>query len=236
MYHSSDIKLKADGEKIDHEDETAMHESPKTQTSNDSDHEGQDNEDQQSPKLPDKDELPDTQETSQLKPRMTYKCKDCGRVFRLLSVFQRHGRYHRINPSRVLLSCPHCPCRFTFRSALERHLENHDKEGSEKHGQEASPTAEANMEYLENEDDLSVERTLVAGLQVALVRREPGNNPFPRNDERSTRLHEYQDDSAEGDVEALDIYSMFFIVVNCNDSTDVLWMKFKYLLAEDVTQ
>ncbi|MCI4374147.1 hypothetical protein PGIGA_G00002970 [Pangasianodon gigas] len=159
MYHSSDIKLKTDGEKLDHEDETATHESPKTQTSNDSDHEGQDNEDQQSPKPPDKEELPDTQEASLLKPRMTYKCKDCGRVFRLLSVYQRHGRYHRINPSRVLLSCPRCPCRFTFRSALERHLENHDKEGSEKHGQEASPTAEINTEYVENEDDLSVERS-----------------------------------------------------------------------------
>ncbi|KAF7708151.1 hypothetical protein HF521_017208 [Silurus meridionalis] len=157
MYHSSDIKLKVDGEKVDHEDKTSTHMSPKTQASNDSDHKSQNNEDQQSSNPPDKEDLPDTQETSLLKPRITYKCKDCGRVFRLLSVFQRHGRYHKINPSRVLLSCPHCPCRFTFRSALERHLQNHDKEGSEKHGGEESPTAEENMEDLENEDDLSVE-------------------------------------------------------------------------------
>lgn len=154
MYHSSDIKPKAEGEKLDPEDETATHESPKTQTSNDSDHEGQENEDQQSPKPSDK-EVPDAQETSQLKPRMTYKCKDCGRVFRLLSVYQRHGRYHKMNPSRALLSCPCCPCRFTFRSALERHLENHDKEGSKQHDQEASPSAETNMEDLENEDERS---------------------------------------------------------------------------------
>ncbi|KAG7335696.1 hypothetical protein KOW79_000389 [Hemibagrus wyckioides] len=216
MYHSSDIKPKADSEKLDHENETATHESPKTQTSNESDYEGQDNEDQQSPKPPDKEESPDTQETSLVKPRMTYKCKDCGRVFRLLSVFQRHGRYHRINPSRVLLSCPRCPCRFTFRSALERHLENHDKEGSEKHGQEASPTeAEANSEYVENEDDLSGERRRGARKQhLSSERRE--------NHKRQHYKH--QDDSAEADAEALNIYSMFFILVNCSPSTDDLWM------------
>lgn len=159
MYHSSDIKLKADVEKVDQEDESVTHESPKTQTSNESDHEGENSEDQQSPKPQDKEELQDTQEPSQIKPRMMYKCKDCCRVFRLLSVFQRHVRNHRIHPPRVLLFCPRCPCRFTFRSALERHLENHDKEGSEKHGQEPSSPAEANMEYVENEDDLSVERS-----------------------------------------------------------------------------
>lgn len=159
MYHSSDIKPTADSEKLDHEHEAATPESPKMQASNERDHEEQGKEDQQSPKPPGKEELPDlkkSQETSHVKPRMIYKGKDCGRVFRLLGVYQRHGRYHKLNPSRVLLSCPRCPSRFTFRSALERHLENHDKEGSGKHGPEPSPMAEANTEYVENEDDLSV--------------------------------------------------------------------------------
>ncbi|KAB5586521.1 hypothetical protein PHYPO_G00002680 [Pangasianodon hypophthalmus] len=57
-----------------------------------------------------------------------------------------------------------------------------------------------------------------------------------RREYHKTPHHKYQDDSAEVDVEALDIYNMFFVVVSCIRSTDVLWMKFKYLLTEDATQ
>ncbi|KAL7875113.1 hypothetical protein SRHO_G00060830 [Serrasalmus rhombeus] len=161
MYHSSDVKVKVESELLEGEEENGMQELSKRQTSNDcDDHENQENEDQQSPKPTDKEKSPDTQEMSPVKPRMTYKCKECGRVFGLLSVYQRHVRYHRRDPSRVLLSCPRCPCRFTFRSALDRHLENHDKEGSEKNGKEGSPTPEAHTDYLQNEDeDLGFERS-----------------------------------------------------------------------------
>lgn len=65
------------------------------------------------------------------KSRMTYKCKECNKVFRVFSIYQSHVRYHKRDPSRVLLSCPYCPCRFTFRSALDRHLENHDEQEAE---------------------------------------------------------------------------------------------------------
>nr|XP_055065977.1 zinc finger protein 99 [Misgurnus anguillicaudatus]XP_055065978.1 zinc finger protein 99 [Misgurnus anguillicaudatus] len=60
-----------------------------------------------------------------LNPRMKYKCKDCCRVFGLLSVYKRHVIYHKQDPCKVLLSCPHCPSRFTFQTALDRHIENH---------------------------------------------------------------------------------------------------------------
>ncbi|XP_026863039.2 zinc finger protein 2 [Electrophorus electricus] len=157
MYHISDIKIKNECELLQREDENGGDESSKRQESNDMDDHGSQENDQQPPK-PQDDQILDTQEISFLKPRITYKCKECGRVFGLLSVYQRHVRYHRRDPSRVLLSCPRCPCRFTFRSALDRHLENHDKEGSERNGRNISPEADDDKEYLENEDqDLGVE-------------------------------------------------------------------------------
>ncbi|XP_072536502.1 uncharacterized protein [Salminus brasiliensis] len=154
MYHSSDVKVKIESEMLEGEDENDMQEPSNMQLGIDSDdRENQENEDQHSPKLPDNEQSLETQEMPLHKPRMTYKCKECGRVFGLLSVYQRHVRYHRRDPSRVLLSCPRCPCRFSFRTALERHLENHDKDASEKSAKEGPPAAEARKEFLENQDE-----------------------------------------------------------------------------------
>ncbi|XP_076826278.1 uncharacterized protein LOC143473269 [Brachyhypopomus gauderio] len=158
MYHMSDMGMTPERDLLDLENESGSEGSSNIQESNDEDdHDSQEN-DQQSPK-PQDDQILDTQEKSFHKPWMAHKCKDCGKVFRLLSVYQRHMRYHRRDPSRVLLSCPHCPCRFTFRSALDRHLENHEKEGLEKNGKEVSPDAD-DSEYLENEEqEVDVERS-----------------------------------------------------------------------------
>ncbi|XP_062847711.1 gastrula zinc finger protein xFG20-1 [Trichomycterus rosablanca] len=149
MYHSSEVKVKGGNENVD-EDEIADHESSEVH------HESQENKDQQSPKPLDKKELPGTKEILLSTSRKTYKCRECNKVFRLLSVYQRHVRYHKRDPTRVLLSCPCCPCRFTFRSALDRHLENHDKEGSGKNGQKKSTTAEVDIN-IKNSNDLSIE-------------------------------------------------------------------------------
>ncbi|XP_047667388.1 zinc finger protein 1035 isoform X3 [Tachysurus fulvidraco] len=48
-----------------------------------------------------------------------------------------------------------------------------------------------------------------------------------------SRHCKYQDDPAEVDVEALNIYSMFFILVNCSPSTDGL-CNFNPDLLEDI--
>lgn len=152
MYHGSDVDVKMEGEMLEGEDENDTQESSKRQASNDSDdHENQE-EIQHSPKSSDNEQASETQEMSCHKPRVTYKCKECGRVFGLLSVYQRHVRYHRRDPTRVLLSCPICPCRFSFRSALDRHLENHEKEGAEKSGKEGLLAKEAKKDFLANED------------------------------------------------------------------------------------
>ncbi|XP_066538337.1 zinc finger protein 83 [Hoplias malabaricus] len=146
MYHNSDVKVKVESEMLEEND---MQDLSKSQASIDSDDlESQENE--ESPKSQDNEQSPEIQEMSILKPRMTYKCRECGRVFGLLSVYQRHVRYHRRDPARVLVSCPVCPCRFTFRTALERHLENHHKIESEKSGKEGTPIPKTCTGYLED--------------------------------------------------------------------------------------
>lgn len=150
MYHSADVKVKVEGETLEGENVNGMQKCSERQKSIESG--DQENEDQQSPILLDDERPSESPELSPVKPRVTYQCKECSRVFGLLSVYQRHVRYHRRDPTRVLLSCPCCPCRFTFRSALDRHLENHDKENYEKSGKEGSSTAEDLTDYLESED------------------------------------------------------------------------------------
>lgn len=59
------------------------------------------------------------------KPRVNYKCQECGKRFGLLCVYQRHLRYHKRQPGGELLKCPRCPSRFQQSSALKLHLNNH---------------------------------------------------------------------------------------------------------------
>lgn len=61
---------------------------------------------------------------SSSKPRVNYKCQECGKRFGLLCVYQRHLRYHNKEPTKSH-KCPQCPARFRSSSALEHHLENH---------------------------------------------------------------------------------------------------------------
>lgn len=79
------------------------------------------------------------------KARLSYKCRECGKVFGLLSVYQRHQRYHKKEPARQLHKCSHCRCRFSQLSALERHLKTHERESAEVEKGD-SPCAEASKE------------------------------------------------------------------------------------------
>ncbi|KAG9275921.1 zinc finger protein 41 [Astyanax mexicanus] len=155
MYHGSDVNVQMEGGMLKDANENDNQLPTKKQKSNDSDDQENQEEIQDPPKSPDNDQSLETQDMLSHKPRMSYKCKECGRVFGLLSVYQRHVRYHRRDPSRVLLSCPICPCRFTFRSALDRHLENHEKEGAEKKSaKEGALIAEAQKDLLANDVDV----------------------------------------------------------------------------------
>lgn len=53
--------------------------------------------------------------------RVSYKCQECGKRFGLLSVYQRHLRYHKKEPS----TCPQCPAQFMNSLSLELHLQTH---------------------------------------------------------------------------------------------------------------
>lgn len=69
--------------------------------------------------------------TSSPKPRATFRCKDCGKSFGLLCVYQRHQRYHRRELAGEVHKCPHCPRRFRQSSALLQHLnQNHENQSS----------------------------------------------------------------------------------------------------------
>ncbi|XP_063055041.1 zinc finger protein 594 [Engraulis encrasicolus] len=65
------------------------------------------------------------------KARLSFKCRECGKVFGLISVYKRHQRYHRIESNRHLHKCTQCRCRFSQLSALERHLKTHENPPSE---------------------------------------------------------------------------------------------------------
>ncbi|XP_030640812.1 zinc finger protein 345 [Chanos chanos] len=109
----------------------------------------------------------DNKEVSSLKSRGTYKCRDCFRVFGLLSVYQRHVRYHKREPARQLHRCPHCPCRFSFRSALERHLENHEKEASGEIVKKRSPAVNASIDdNLEHEEEETEDEDNESGVET----------------------------------------------------------------------
>lgn len=60
--------------------------------------------------------------------KSSFRCNECGKVFGLLSVYQRHLRYHKNGPKRrEFQKCPHCRCRFSQMSALQRHLQTHEE-------------------------------------------------------------------------------------------------------------
>lgn len=126
MYHSSTLQPKTNealktNESIEQDNVTVP-----TQTVHESNELKDLQVDQHSSNVDDKLSL-DSQEKGINKPKITYKCKDCSRVFALFSVYKRHVVYHKRDPARTLLSCPYCPSRFTFRSALERHIEGHEE-------------------------------------------------------------------------------------------------------------
>ncbi|KAI7807080.1 zinc finger protein 43 [Triplophysa rosa] len=89
----------------------------------------------------------DSEEQGISKPRIAYKCKECSRVFALLSAFKRHVHYHKRDPARTLLLCPFCPSRFTFRSALDRHIEGH----KERFKTDETKLANSNVDDPENQ-------------------------------------------------------------------------------------
>ncbi|XP_028835270.1 zinc finger protein 91 [Denticeps clupeoides] len=82
------------------------------------------------------------------KPRLSLKCHDCGKIFGLLSVYQRHLRYHKREPSLQLHKCLHCQCRFSQHSALELHLETHKNKISRQTVKETSATEIANNNHV----------------------------------------------------------------------------------------
>ncbi|KAL2084327.1 hypothetical protein ACEWY4_019845 [Coilia grayii] len=91
------------------------------------------------------------------KARLSFKCRDCGKVFGLLSVYQRHQRYHKKEPHRQLHKCSQCRCRFSQLSALERHLKTH-KDSSSEVGKEGSPTADTSKD--DNVDSEDTDETV----------------------------------------------------------------------------
>lgn len=127
MYHTSELQSKSQEESTtEHENGNREPEPMKESTQTTSDGEQEDLEENQSA-FKSEDLLFGSRYKKTYKPKMKYKCKECCRVFGLLSVFQRHMVHHKRNPFRILLSCPLCPSRFSFISALNRHLEFHHK-------------------------------------------------------------------------------------------------------------
>lgn len=127
MYHASELQSKSQEESTtEHETGNGEQEPMKESTQTTSDGEQEDLEEENQPSSKSED-LFGSRFKKTFKPKMKYKCKECCRVFGLLSVFQRHMVHHKRNPYRLLLSCPLCPSRFSFTSALNRHLECHHK-------------------------------------------------------------------------------------------------------------
>nr|XP_040022225.1 zinc finger protein 345 [Gasterosteus aculeatus aculeatus] len=85
--------------------------------------------------------------------RINYKCQECGKRFGLLSVYQRHLRYHKKEP----IKCPRCPAQFKDPSSLELHLQYHPSTGKADYvGQTSRSTGSSGAHLLEKdlEDDL----------------------------------------------------------------------------------
>ncbi|XP_026105358.1 zinc finger protein 91-like [Carassius auratus] len=141
MYHSSAIQPRVPGEsKTEHEVKNRDQGPAKALTQTKSHGEQEELEEENQPTSKTNDLLLGSPSKGTYKQRMEYKCKECCRVFGLLSVYRRHTYYHKRNPCKVLLHCPLCPSRFTFRSALDRHLEYHHKVESENDGTKPSET------------------------------------------------------------------------------------------------
>ncbi|XDV40235.1 hypothetical protein PO909_009360 [Leuciscus waleckii] len=154
MYHSSALQPKAPGEsKTEHEVKSGEQEPAKDLTQTKSDSEQEDLEEENQPESKADDRLFGSRYTRTYTPRMKYKCKECCRVFGLLSVYKRHVYFHKRSPCKVLLSCPLCPSRFTFLSALHSHLENHHKGDSENDGTKAPETNVVDSENQQEDAD-----------------------------------------------------------------------------------
>ncbi|XP_067304810.1 zinc finger protein 43 [Pseudorasbora parva] len=152
MYHSSALQPKASGEsKTEHDVKSSEQEPAKASTETKSDSEQEDLEEENQPESKADDRLLGSRYTRTYTPRMKYKCKECCRVFGLLSVYKRHVYFHKRSPCKVLLSCPLCPSRFTFLSALHSHLENHHKGDSEKDGTKAPETNVVDSQNLQED-------------------------------------------------------------------------------------
>ncbi|XP_056123755.1 zinc finger protein 43 [Rhinichthys klamathensis goyatoka] len=154
MYHSSALQPKPPGEsKTEHEVKSGEQEPAKASTQTKSDSEQEDLEEENQPESKADDRLFGSRYTRTYTPRMKYKCKECCRVFGLLSVYKRHVYFHKRSPCKVLLSCPLCPSRFTFLSALHSHLENHHKGDSEIDGTKAPETNVVDSENQQEDAD-----------------------------------------------------------------------------------
>ncbi|XP_048009017.1 zinc finger protein 135 [Megalobrama amblycephala] len=154
MYHSSALQPKATGDsKTEHESKSSEQEPAKASTETKSDSEQEDLEEENQLESKGDDRLVGSRYTRTYAPRMKYKCKECCRVFGLLSVFKRHVYFHKRSPCKVLLSCPLCPSRFTFLSALDSHLEYHHKGDNENDGTKALKTNVVNPENQQEDAD-----------------------------------------------------------------------------------
>ncbi|XP_039535545.1 zinc finger protein 678 [Pimephales promelas] len=154
MYHSSAPQPKPPGEsKTEHEVKSTEQEPAKASTQTKSDSEQEDLEEENQSESKADDRLVGSRYTRTYTPRMKYKCKECCRVFGLLSVYKRHVYFHKRSPCKVLLSCPLCPSRFTFLSALHSHLENHHKGDSENDGTKAPETNVVDSENQQEDAD-----------------------------------------------------------------------------------
>ncbi|XP_041962085.1 zinc finger protein Xfin [Alosa sapidissima] len=144
MYHKAELGAAADENAKKHD------ESPERNASEEQENEKDLDDEQESP-------VNETSGTKEMpgppKARLSFKCRECGKVFGLLSVYQRHQRYHKREPARQLHKCSHCRCRFSQLSALERHLKTHDKEAPSEVGKEGLPTVDANKDNHANSED-----------------------------------------------------------------------------------
>lgn len=142
MYHKSELTATADENSNKHKESPEKNASEEQVAEKDLDLESPSNESSGA-----------KEKSGPPKVRLSFKCRDCGKVFGLLSVYQRHQRYHKREPARQLHKCTHCRCRFSQLSALERHLKTHDHEASSEVGKEGSATADTSKDdNVESED------------------------------------------------------------------------------------
>lgn len=79
--------------------------------------------------------------------RGNYKCQECGKPFGLLSVYQRHLRYHKKEPSRT------CPAQLKSYSSRKLSLKNHPSTGQENDIGQASHSSGTRVDHVLERDN-----------------------------------------------------------------------------------